>query len=242
MLALSVAGCMADAAESDGAFYDWDHRRVHCAVGIDDVTRIDHASIDSALDRAVARGEVAELYGHSPGRTLDPATVEYVVTGARVRGLAFVTYAELANATVAPGPAIALSFDDNQTETWITMRDLFLANAARVTFFVSRYDRMSEERRADLRLLAADGHVIEAHSLAHLRAPRFVEEHGLAAYISEEALPSIDLLRADGYPVTSFAYPFGARTEELDDALLEHVRLVRSVSFSFELASSPCPR
>lgn len=237
-----AGGCVPDAANADGAFYDWDHRTVHCAVGIDDKTRIDHASIDSALDRAVARGEVAELYGHSPGNSVDPATIEYIVTGARARGLPFVTYADLATDAIAPGPALALSFDDNQTQTWITLRELLNANAARVTFFVSRYDAISDTQRADIRQLAADGHDIEAHSIRHLRAPRYVEDHGLAAYLSDEALPSIELLRADGYPVTTYAYPFGARTDELDEALLEHVGLLRSVSFSFSLANSPCPR
>ncbi len=69
-----------------------------------------------------------------------------------------------------------------------------------------------------------------------------VEENGLGAYMKEEALPSIDALRADGYDVTSYAYPYGARTSELDDALLKHVAVLRSVSFSIEGAIDPCPR
>jgi hypothetical protein len=40
-------------------------------------------------------------------------------------------------------------------------------------------------------------------------------------------------MRDDGYPITSFAYPFGARTRELDAAILNHVAILRSVSFSF---------
>ncbi|MEJ7599620.1 MAG: hypothetical protein WKG01_17060 [Kofleriaceae bacterium] len=59
--------------------------------------------------------------------------------------------------------------------------------------------------------------------------------------MADEALPSIQVLRDDGYTVTSFAYPYGARTSELDDALLKHVPLLRSVSFSLEGAIDPCP-
>ena len=40
-------------------------------------------------------------------------------------------------------------------------------------------------------------------------------------------MPSIRLLRDAGYPVTSFAFPFGASTRELEAALLEHVDRVR---------------
>jgi peptidoglycan/xylan/chitin deacetylase (PgdA/CDA1 family) len=123
------------------------------------------------------------------------------------------------------------------------MRDTFRAHDARVTFFVKAYDVWTDAQRADLRALAADGHAIQAHSLRHQRATDYVTEHGLAAYLEDEALPSIDLLEADGYPVTDYAYPFGARTRELDRALLEHVERLRAVTFSLDgpLVADPCP-
>ena len=40
-------------------------------------------------------------------------------------------------------------------------------------------------------------------------------------------------MRSDGFPVTSFAYPFGARTHEIDRAILEHVAILRSISFTY---------
>jgi len=92
-----------------------------------------------------------------------------------------------------------------------------------------------------LHALAAQGHKIEAHSVSHQRAPTYVENHGLAAYLADEALPSIDALRAEGFDVTTYAYPYGARTGELDGALLEHVSIVRSVSFTWSTVSDPCP-
>lgn len=116
----------------------------------------------------------------------------------------------------------------------------FQQYSARVTFFISRYYRLSDEQRALVRQLAADGHDIAAHSVDHLRAPLFVEEHGLAAYLEREALPSINVLRNEGFEVTSYAYPFGARTSELDDALLEHVPILRSVAWTASVPD-PCP-
>ena len=79
----------------------------------------------------------------------------------------------------------------------------------------------------------ADGHELQAHGVNHLREPPYVEANGLQALLDNEVLPSIEAMRADGYPVEAFAYPFGARTSEIDDAVLEHVSIVRSLSFSW---------
>jgi hypothetical protein len=236
-----LAACQDELSGVDSAFYDGDGRRVHCAVGIDTTARNDLDSIDGALDRAAARGEVVELYAHDPGRTVPIDTVRHVLEGARSRGLAFVTYRDFAEGRGA-GPGLALSFDDHHVASWVALRELFASTGARLTFFVSRYPTMSDEQRAGLRLLAGDGHDIEAHSVDHLRAPRFVEEHGLTAYLDEEVLPALDQMERDDFPIAVFAYPFGARTGETDRALLRHVDIVRSVSFSFTgVVQSPCP-
>jgi len=229
-------------AEIDELFFDWDGSRVLCAAGLDDVSGNDRDSVESGLERAADRGEVLSLYGHRPGGTVSLERIEEVLITAGELGLDYVTYPDL----VAGGPAragLSLSFDDAHIDEWFDMRQLLADHGARVTFFVTRFDRQSEERRDKLRQLRADGHSIEAHGLRHLDAPVFVEEHGLGAYMEEEALPSIELLRDDGFDPVAFAYPFGARTGELDDALLDEVELVRSVSFSLEspLVADPCP-
>ncbi len=237
-----LAGCQAPGEDVDGAFYDGDGRAVHCALGLDTVTRNSLASIDTALDRAAARGEVVELYAHDPGRTVEVETLAHVLEGATARGLPFVTYAAFARGGVT-GPGLALSFDDTSISSWYALRPLLQQHAARVTFFVSRYHKVDTERRALLHELAADGHDIEAHSVLHLRAPEYVEDFGVEAYLADEVRPSIEILRADGFEISAFAYPFGARTGELDHALLAEVPLLRSVSFSYTgVIASPCPR
>src|SRR5690606_37432110 len=123
-------------------------------------------------------------------------------------------------------------FDDAAVDAWYEIRELLSAHGAKVSFYVTRFDRINQERRDKLRELEADGHSIEAHSLRHLVAPDFVEEHGLRAYMDREALPSIELLREAGFDPVAYAYPFGARTSEIDRALLEHVQMVRSVTFT----------
>jgi Polysaccharide deacetylase len=228
-------------AEIDELFHDWDDDRILCAAGLDDVADVDLDSIRSGLERAAENGEVVSLYAHEPGRTVSVERIEQVLAAAGELGLDFVTYPDLVAGE--PRAALSLSFDDAHVDAWFELRELLAAHGARVSFFVTRFDRQSAERRDKLHQLAADGHSIEAHGLRHRDAPEYVEEHGLAAYLEEEALPSIALLREDGFDPVAFAYPFGTRTGELDDALLEHVELVRSVTFSFEspLVTDPCP-
>ncbi len=226
----------------DGVFYDGDGRTVHCAVDLDSDAHNSLASIDSGLDRAVARREVIELYAHDPGRTVPVDVVEHVLAGALDRGLTFVTYADFA-ASGGTGPGLALSFDDTSVASWTSLRPLFQRYGARVTFFVSRYAHLTELDHAQLHQLADDGHDLAAHTVGHFRAPEYVEDHGLAAYLADEVIPSIEVMRADGFAITSFAYPFGARTDELDDAIAAELPILRSVSFSFTgPVVSPCPR
>ena len=236
-----AAGCHSDLADLDGVFYDGDGRVVHCAVNLDTSAGSSLASIDTALDRAAERGEVVELYAHRPGLSVPLATIEHVLAAARDRNLAFVTYAEFA-AGAGTGPGLALSFDDSGVTYWMDAQPLFQRYGARVTFFISRYAAMSDDHHALVRRLADAGHDIAAHSVRHLRAPSYVEDHGLRAYLADEALPSIEVLRDAGYPVTAYAYPFGARTDELDRAIAKHVPILRSVSFAVGPVSDPCPR
>lgn len=236
---LALAACQYNVDHADRAFYNGDERKVHCAIDIDSYARISAASIETGLDRAQQRGEVLELYTHEPGVTVAWNTIETVLAGAQARGLSFVTYADIANGTHINGGGLALSFDDSSLSSWLAGRELFERYRARLTFFVSNW---KPSMREGLRALAADGHDIEPHSVHHLRGPVVVEERGLAAYLSEEIVPSIEVLRNDGFAASVFAYPYGARTSETDRAILEHVSVLRSVAFAWDSpATDPCP-
>jgi len=238
----ALAGCQLTLAQTDGAFVSPnDGVRVHCAVNLDAEAQNSWASLDSGLDRAARRGEIVELYAHHPGATVGTDTIEHVLAGAVARGLAFDTYAEFAAGT-ATYPGLALSFDDTSIDAWTQTQPLFAQYGAHVTFFVDRYFQWSDADRAELHALAAAGHAVEPHSVLHLRASQYVEDHGLAAYVDGEFQPSVDALVADGYTPVAYAYPFGSRTDELDHALLERVAVLRSVAFTFEGEGGPCPR
>jgi peptidoglycan/xylan/chitin deacetylase (PgdA/CDA1 family) len=238
---LGALGCQESLADIDGAFYNGDHRRVHCGVNLDTSANVSIASLDSALDRAHDRGEVVELYAHHPGTTVPITKIEHVLAGAAQRGLAFVTYADFARGGGA-GPGIALSFDDTSVDAWFALRDRFRQYHARVTFFVSRYHGLGPAQRDELVTLAGDGHDIEPHSVQHMRAPEYVENHGINAYLHDEVDPSIAILERDGFEVHAFAYPFGARTGELDTAIARRVPVIRSITYTYMFAESPCPQ
>lgn len=240
LVVLLVAGCQHDLADLDNIYYSGGERRVHCAVDLDSKGNVGIASIDGGLDRAAARMEVIELYAHHPGLTIPVSTIEHVVAGAQQRGLAFNTYTDFAAGTWQ-SPGIALSFDDTSIQAWLDMQPVLAQYGARVTFFVSRYTFLNDTEKADLAELAADGNDIEAHSILHLRAPEYVEDHGLQAYVDDEFQASVDALRADGFPISAYAYPFGARSDELDTALLQHVQILRSITYTYGGVENPCP-
>jgi len=238
---LLLAACQHDVAGTSGAFYNWDDRKVHCAIDLDDYANVDLASVESGLARARDRGEVVELYAHDPGNTVSWEKLESVLAAIDSAGLPYFTYADFAHG-VTPAAGVALSFDDAYIDHWLSGNELYARYGARLTFFIAYADGITSEQWASLHELARLGHVIEAHSRKHLRAPAYVEEHGLAAYVSDEAEPSIAALRAQGFDVTTYAYPYGSRTNELDRELLERVSLVRSVSYTWSsIATDPCP-
>jgi hypothetical protein len=243
LLAVCTAACgRTPIDELDEVYYRFDHRRVVCAISLDSKAGNELDSVYAGLARAKERGELLGLYTHDPGKTVSWDKLEAVLARTDELGLDFVTYPELERADLPERGGLLLSFDDTFVVDWYEGRELFDRYGAKVTFFVSRYDRLKPAQLTQLHQLYDDGHAIEAHSLNHLRASDYVIENGLAAYLHEEVLSELELMQADGFHPTVFAYPFGARTGELDDAILQYFDRVRAVSFSLpELVADPCP-
>jgi len=239
-LLTSASACRSDLDEVDSMFYAGGHRPVHCGIDIDSRARLSLADIDRALDRARDREETVELYAHRPGVTVEIDVLEHVFAGARDRGLRFVTYRDMTTEE-PPGAGLAFAFDDASVKLWWEIRDLLLKYDARITFFLSRYATLYEDEREMMRVFAADGHDLEAHSVNHLSAPEYVETNGVTTYMREEVKPSLDVLHADGYDPVAYAYPFGRRTRELDEAILGSVAIVRSIVYAWSGVNSPCP-
>ena len=222
LLVLAV-GCH----NSDYLAYSWDDRRILCSDSIDDFEgNAPWALVDDQLEFAHSMSRVALFHAHVPGETISIAGIERILSHADANHLDYITYREL----VPGGPArggLALAFDDNSVEQWLGIRDLLAAHDAHVTFFITRYAAMTDEERAGIDVLASDGHDIQPHTVTHPHGIAYVKEYGLDAWVQNEALPSMDVLRNAGYEPTAFAYPFGEHTAAMDQALVPYIDKLR---------------
>jgi len=208
--------------------YTWDDRRILCSEPIDDYQqRPSWDLVEDQMLEAEQTRSVVLLHAHVPGDSISIAAIERVLSRAEDHGLAFLTFREL-DPAATPRAGLALAFDDNGIDAWFSVRDLLAAHGAHVTFFVTRWYSRTDRERAELRLLAGDGHDVEPHTVNHLHAPDYIREHGVDGYIADELLPSISGLTEAGYPPpNTFAYPFGEHTDELDAAVLGFLPRVR---------------
>jgi peptidoglycan/xylan/chitin deacetylase (PgdA/CDA1 family) len=216
-LVVLLAGCH----DSDWLSYGWDDRRVMCSQAVDDLSAsVDLHSVDDAFAYAEHTNAVALFHAHVPGVTVSRGMIDWMLSNAEAHHMDFVGYDELVPGQ-EPRPGLAFAFDDQAVDAWMATRDLFAAHGARVTFFVTRFENYTDDMKAELVQLAADGHDIEAHSVNHLHAGSYVHEHGLDGYIADEVQPSIDILRTTGYAPTAYAFPFGEASETTWNRVLE---------------------
>ena len=232
VIALGVSfGACGDNVARDLPYYQWEGDGTVGAMELDHLPP-DHPGMLDQVDAAAAW--VPMFYTHVPGQDVGVDTLEALFSRAHDDGLAFLTYADLATGPRRRG--ISLSFDDTEVDQWFTLRDLFAKYNAHATFFVTRYFQFTDAQKAELHQLHADGHSIEAHGVNHAYAVDYVAQHGLADFIATEVVPSIEILRADGFTPVAYAHPGGSHSPEIDAAILEHIDIVRSISG----APKPC--
>jgi peptidoglycan/xylan/chitin deacetylase (PgdA/CDA1 family) len=124
---------------------------------------------------------------------------------------------------------VALSFDDDYEADWFAADHYFGPKYGwKVTFFVTYPNMMTEQDVAQLKSLATEGHEIGCHGLHHVSASVFLQDHTVADYISQEVDPAMAILQARlGIVTTSFAYPHGTSTPDLDAAMPKQFNLLR---------------
>lgn len=230
-----VLACNRTLPEFDDIYSIGAEHRVLCGYSVDDKNSVSIDALNAGFERARAQRETVHLYAHKPSGTVQSSTIESVVAGASDRGLAYVTYRELAMGAVPSKGALALSFDDHAVSEWHAMLPMFAQYHARVTFFVSAFQFGTPQDRAMLHELAAAGHDIEYHSTNHFNAEQYSAANGVEGYVANDIEPGLAAMRADGFDPVAFAYPFGARTELTDAALLTKFTLLRAIHYT-------CPR
>ncbi len=121
---------------------------------------------------------------------------------------------------------ILLTFDDRNFDHWIAALPLFEKYAVHATFFIS--GKIDEQALKTAHELIKHGHAIGAHSVNHIKATEYLENHTAEEYLHGEILPQLDAFKAAGIQVSSFGYPMSNYNEKTDQALLKIFRHLRS--------------
>lgn len=117
---------------------------------------------------------------------------------------------------------ILLAFDDYSGDNWAAHFDFFDEYDVKATFFINAAAPTDFCFEAVKR-----GHEIGYHTQNHVNLCEISEEE---AY--RQAVEPISLFREAGIPMTTFAYPYGAYSERLNEILLGHYKVVRGAYFA----------
>ncbi len=128
-------------------------------------------------------------------------------------------------------PAFVISFDDKYISEWHAHKELFRKYKVKATFFITVPHKLSQLEIEMLRELAADGHEVASHGYLHENSSKFIKEHGVTKYIADEVIPAISAMQALGFPPSTFAYPYGARSLTIDQELTKYFHLLRGDSW-----------
>jgi len=111
---------------------------------------------------------------------------------------------------------LLLSMDDNFLQTWENYFDLFDKYNARITFFVQgRFNPFMNRA-------LGKGHDIGYHSLNH-RDIRGMSNQNISAEVIEPAR----IIRNNGIPLLSFAFPYGFSNQRVREILSKEFRILR---------------
>lgn len=140
-------------------------------------------------------------------------------------------------------PGIALTFDDDRIDNWYSYLPFFDSTGIRATFYISNYPRLNADRKNKLRILHGHGHEIAYHTVSHVNMVEYVtkQRHTIAELLQKEIEAGLKCMHRDGFYPVSFAFPFGAHTGELDQALKPYFRSVRALNGSTDHSRSLAP-
>ena len=127
-----------------------------------------------------------------------------------------------------PSGGVAITFDDAYIDEWYNVHNILKKYNWRATFFVSQFHKLDSCQIEKLRVLKEYGHEIGGHGLNHFRANDYVQDNGIDAYLENEIYPMKEIMAKNGFNITSFAYPQGARNNKSDIELLKEFKVIRA--------------
>ena len=126
---------------------------------------------------------------------------------------------------------LVLSFDDAYVNEWFDADKVLKKYSYKATFCVSKIDSLDETEIKKLLKLQSEGNEIAGHGYHHYNAVKFVQKYGIEEYVKQEIEPMIESMKKHSLNVTSFAYPYGERSELLDKALSDKFKIIRGRAF-----------
>lgn len=130
---------------------------------------------------------------------------------------------------------VILSFDDAYVDEWYNADQALKKYGWKATFNVCRIDSIGAPQIKKLLEMQKEGHEIAGHGYHHYNAVKFVKANGIKAYMDQEINPMIDSMKRLSFKVTSFAYPYGERSDALDKALSTKFKIIRGRAFGGEV-------
>jgi peptidoglycan/xylan/chitin deacetylase (PgdA/CDA1 family) len=101
-----------------------------------------------------------------------------------------------------------------------------------MTFFVARFDQLSDDEIQKLVVLRDEGHEIACHGMNHIDAVQYAVNHTFQDYLDTEILPAIDIMNDYGFSPVSFCYPYGSRNSTLDTELSKYFEVLRGTKYT----------
>lgn len=126
---------------------------------------------------------------------------------------------------------VVISFDDAYVDEWFDADKVLKKYDWKATFCVCRIDSIGTPQIKKLLELQKEGHEIAGHGYHHYNAVKFVHKYGIDEYMKQEINPMIASMKKKGFNVSSFAYPYGERSDELDKALSPKFKVIRGRDF-----------
>ncbi|RKY54051.1 MAG: hypothetical protein DRP93_05575, partial [Candidatus Neomarinimicrobiota bacterium] len=128
---------------------------------------------------------------------------------------------------------VVITFDDCYISNWVWADSVLNDVDWKATFCVSGPQVLTDAQFDALRDLKVGGHEIAGHGVAHRNAVDYVAEYGLDAYLNDEILPMLDVMKNENIKPKSFAYPYGTHSEEIDDTLMTYFKVLRSTTYTW---------
>lgn len=126
---------------------------------------------------------------------------------------------------------VVLSFDDAYVDEWFEADSVLKKYDWKATFCVCKIDSIGKPQLKKLHQLQDEGHEIAGHGYHHFNAVKFVQSNGIQEYVKQEIDPMMVSMKRNGFNVTSFAYPYGERSNELDTVLSSKFKFIRGRAF-----------